>query len=53
MLVYYSEEDNQDKETLDIVETHIKVLNSLDKNGDMFRYPCSFSNENISLMMRR
>lgn len=45
MLVHYSEEDNQDKETLDLVETYIKALNSLDKNGDMFRYPCSFSNE--------
>ena len=45
MLVYYSEEDNQDKETLDLVEIYIVELNSIDKNGDMFRYPCSFSNE--------
>lgn len=45
MLVHYSKEDNQEEETLDLAEKYIKALNSLDKNGDMFRYPCSFSNE--------
>lgn len=47
MLVCYSEEDNQDKETLDIVETYIKALNSLDKNGDILVHLAM----NISLMM--
>lgn len=45
MLVHYSIEDNQKEETLDFAERYIKALNSLDKNGDMFRYPCSYSNE--------
>lgn len=45
MLVHYSKEDNQDEKTLDLAEEYIKVLNSLDKNGDMFRYPCSFNSE--------
>lgn len=45
MLVHYAEECNYDKETLDLAETYIESLNSLDKNGDMFRYPCTFSNE--------
>lgn len=45
MLVHYSKEDNQEEGTLDLAERYIKSLNSLDKNGDMFRYPCSFSNE--------
>ncbi len=45
MLVYYAKQDNQNNETIDLGETYIRELNSLDKNGDMFRYPCSFSNE--------
>lgn len=45
MLVNYSKEDNQEEETLDLAESYIKALKGLDKNGDMFRYPCSYSNE--------
>ncbi|MBM6615055.1 hypothetical protein JTF06_09165 [Desemzia sp. RIT804] len=45
MLVHYSKEDNQDGETLELAELYISALNSLDKNGDMFRYPCSYSHE--------
>lgn len=45
MLVYYSKEDNQDEKELDLAEKYIKDLSSIDKNGDMFRYPCSFSHE--------
>jgi len=44
-LIYYSEQDNQNGETLNLAEKYIKSLNSLDKNGDIFRYPCSYSNE--------
>lgn len=45
MLDHYSNEDNQDKETLEIAELYIKSLNTLDPNGDRFRYPCSYSYE--------
>lgn len=45
LLIHYSNEDNQDEETLELAESYIKSLSSLDKNGDMFRYPCSYSHE--------
>lgn len=45
VLVHYSELDNQDKDLLDLAESYIVSFNSLDKNGDIFRYPCSYSNE--------
>jgi hypothetical protein len=45
MLVHYSKEDNQNEEILDLAESYIRSLNCLDKNGDIFRYPCSYSNE--------
>ncbi len=45
ILVYYSNEDNQEEETLDLAESYIKSLNNLDKKGDIFRYPCTFSCE--------
>lgn len=45
MLEHYSEVDNQDAETLDIAESYIIALKNIDKNGDMFRYPCSYSCE--------
>lgn len=44
-LVHYSKEDNHEEETLDLAERYIQALSGIDKNGDMFRYPCSFSNE--------
>lgn len=45
MLAYYSKEDNQEEETLRLAERYIISVNSLDKKGDIFRYPCSYSNE--------
>jgi hypothetical protein len=45
MLIHYSEEDNQDKHTLEIVENYIKSLEGIDLSGDIFRYPSSFSHE--------
>lgn len=45
MLIHYNIEDYQDMSILELGEDYIKSLNSLDKNGDMFRYPCTFSNE--------
>lgn len=45
ILVYYSKEDNQEEETLFLAESYIKALNNLDKKGDIFRYPCTFSCE--------
>lgn len=45
MLIHYSKEDNQDEGTLETVESYIKTIKRLDKNGDTFRYPCSYSSE--------
>lgn len=45
MLIHYSEEDNQDKHTLEIVENYIKSFEVIDLKGDVFRYPSSFSHE--------
>ncbi|MCR6108520.1 hypothetical protein HXA34_19650 [Salipaludibacillus agaradhaerens] len=45
MLVHYSKEDNQKEETLELAESYIRSISRLDKHGDMFRYPCSYSNE--------
>ncbi|WP_235973226.1 hypothetical protein [Niallia circulans] len=45
MLVHYSKKDNQNEEILELAESYIRSLNGLDKNGDIFRYPCSYSNE--------
>ncbi|MGL4452623.1 MAG: hypothetical protein ACRCTZ_15765 [Sarcina sp.] len=45
MLLYYSKMDNQDEEVLELAEEYIKTINGIDKNGDMFRYPSSYSHE--------
>lgn len=45
ILVHYSKKHNQEEETLDLAERYIQALSGIDKKGDMFRYPCSFSNE--------
>ena len=45
MLQHYSEEDNQDESTLDLVEAYIIVVDDIDKQGDVFRYPSSYSHE--------
>lgn len=45
MLIQYTIENYQDMSILELGEAYVESLNSLDKNGDMFRYPCTFSNE--------
>lgn len=45
MLLHYAKADYQDEVTLEIVESYICVLDELDKNGDLFRYPSSYSHE--------
>ncbi|WP_024123500.1 hypothetical protein [Bacillus halotolerans] len=45
MLIHYSKEDNQKEETLELAESYIRSISRIDKHGDMFRYPCSYSNE--------
>lgn len=45
MLFYYAEQTNEDIDTLYQLEKHIIELSKLDKNGDVFRYPFSFSFE--------
>jgi hypothetical protein len=45
MLTHYSKEDNQDEDTLELVENYIKTLNEIDLKGDVFRYPSSYSHE--------
>lgn len=45
MLLHYSQEDNQKESTLDIVESYINALDNMDKHGDVFRYPASYSHE--------
>lgn len=45
MLVHYSKEDNQKEETLELAENYIRSLDCIDKHGDIFRYPCTYSNE--------
>ena len=41
----YTRETNNDLSVLSIVEKQIVELNRIDKNGDMFRYPTSYSLE--------
>ncbi len=45
MLQQYSKEDNQDESTLDLIEDYIIVLDKIDKQGHVFRYPSSYSHE--------
>ena len=45
MIVYYAKEHGEDLETLDILDKHIKELDSIDRQGDRFRYPFSYSFE--------
>lgn len=42
---YYANETGEDISVLDLVETYISEIESLDKNGDGFRYPTSYSLE--------
>ena len=41
----YSDGVNDDKDIIDIVDDMINCMNALDKKGDMFRYPTSYSLE--------
>lgn len=45
MIAHYASETDQDLEVIDIVEAEILELDALDKNGDCFRYPTSYSLE--------
>lgn len=45
MILYYAEETSQPLEELDIVESQLFFLDQLDKHGDSFRYPTTYSLE--------
>ncbi len=45
MIEYYANESGQGISVITIVEEQLKELSSIDKNGDMFRYPASYSFE--------
>ncbi len=45
MIEYYANETGNDLKIIDIVEAYILELDALDKNGDRFRYPTSYSLE--------
>ena len=45
MIEYYANAQGQDVSLIDVVEGQIQELSSIDKNGDIFRYPTSYSLE--------
>jgi hypothetical protein len=45
MILNYTNESNEDLKDIDVVETMISELDALDKKGDCFRYPTSYSLE--------
>lgn len=45
MIEYYANAQGQDVDIIDIVESQIQELSNIDKNGDIFRYPTSYSLE--------
>jgi hypothetical protein len=45
VIVKYANDSDEDLEIIDIVEKLLDEINSLDKNGDTFRYPTSYSLE--------
>jgi hypothetical protein len=45
MLIHYAKKSKQNLEDLEIAEQYIISLDTIDKKGDTFRYPCSFSHE--------
>jgi hypothetical protein len=45
VIVKYANDSGEDLEIIDIVEKLLDEINSLDKNGDNFRYPTSYSLE--------
>ena len=45
MLFYYATEHGENTQALDVLEEHIIELNHIDKQGDTFRYPFTYSFE--------
>ncbi|AMJ41416.1 hypothetical protein [Anaerotignum propionicum] len=45
VILYYASEQGQDTDLINIVEKQLDVINRIDKNGDNFRYPTSYSLE--------
>lgn len=45
VIEYYANEQGNDLATIDIVERELFQINNMDQNGDMFRYPTSYSLE--------
>lgn len=45
MIKHYAKEMGQDMSIIDNVENQLKEISKIDKNGDMFRYPTSYSFE--------
>jgi len=45
VILHYATERSEDLKTIDIIEQEIIELDALDKNGDNFRYPTSYSLE--------
>lgn len=45
MIEYYAKAQGQGIVIIDIVESQIQKLGNIDKNGDIFRYPTSYSLE--------
>ena len=45
VIVKYANDSGEDLTTIDIVESLLDEINTLDKNGDNFRYPTSYSLE--------
>lgn len=45
MIVYYAKEHGENISVLDVLEQHIKELDKIDKHGDRFRYPFTYSLE--------
>jgi HEPN domain-containing protein len=45
VLIHYAEEKRHDLDQIDIAESYINQIKLLDKNGDTFRYPFTYSFE--------
>jgi hypothetical protein len=45
VIQYYANEQGEELSIIDIVESGLLFIDGLDKNGDLFRYPTSYSLE--------
>lgn len=45
MLMHYAKDTGEDLDTLEAFEENVRELSRIDKNGDLFRYPCTYSFE--------